>query len=114
MDFNKIDLNKYRTEEVTNIFSNEGAFSDGRPYIEECWAEDGCTMVTLFTPSVGFEIDAKWKKHLHFKKFPNEIKTYLEKEKYNPDFFSKGINLYCFGDEKDRLLSINILVGIND
>ena len=48
MEFNKIDLNKYRTEEVSSIFSREGIFSDGRPYITECWADYACTMLTNY------------------------------------------------------------------
>jgi hypothetical protein len=45
---------------------------------------------------------------------PTDIQAYLEKEGYKHDFFSTSISLRCFGDETDKLLSINILVGIND
>lgn len=114
MKFNKIDLNKYRTEEVSSIYSREGVFSDGRPYIEECWAEDGCTMVTIFIPSIGFLIYEKWDTDIYLRKLPTDIQEYFEREGYESNFFSKGISLRCFGDETDKLLSINVLIGIND
>ena len=112
--FNKIDLNKYRTEEVSSIFTREGVFSDGRPYITECWAEEGCTMLTIFIPSVGFKIFEEWNTNINMNELPTDIQAYLEKEGYKRDFFSTAIFLHCFGDETDKLLSINILVGIND
>jgi len=114
MEFNKIDLNKYRIEEVSSIYSREGIFSDGRPYIEECWAEDGCTMVTIFIPSIGFEIFEKWNTNIRLDKLPADIQVYLEKEGYEYDFFAKGTSILCWGDEIDKLLSINVLVGIDD
>ena len=114
MKFNKIDLNKYRTEEVSSIFSREGVFSDGRPYIEECWADYGCTMLTIFIPSIGFEIFEKWNTNIYLEKLPIDIQVYLEKEGYEHDFFSKGVNFRCWGDETDKLLSINVLVGVDD
>ena len=114
MQFNKIDLNKYRKEKVDSIFTNKDTFSDGRPYIVECWSGYGCTMHTIFTPSIGFEIFEKWNTKIQMDKLPTDIQTYLEKEGYKHDFFSKGVNLRCFGDETDKLLSINILVGIDD
>jgi len=114
MEFNKINLNKYRTEEVSSIFTKEGTFSDGRPYILECWAKEGCTMATLFIPSIGFEIFEEWNTDIYRDKLPTDIQAYLEKEGYEHDFFSKGVSLRCWGDDTDRLLSINVLIGIND
>jgi hypothetical protein len=110
MKFNKIDLNKYRTEEVSSLHVKEGVFSDGRPYIEECWIDYDwrCTVVTLFLPSVGFKIFDEWSEDIDLKEIPDDIQTYLEREGYKHDFFSKGVSLMCFGRE-DKLLSINVL-----
>ena len=112
--FNKIDLNKYRTEEVSSIFTKEGVFSDGRPYIFECWSGYSRTMVTIFIPAIGFEIFDEWKENTLIRGLPTDIQAYLEKESYEHDFFSKGVNIFCFGNEADKLLSINVLIGIDN
>lgn len=113
MEFTKIDLNKYRTEEVTSIFSNEGVFSDGRPYVIECWAEEGCTMETIFTPAIGFDIYNQWSKDACWRKLPDELMQFFLNEGYTQSYFSKGVSVRFFGGE-DRILSINVLIGVNE
>lgn len=113
MKFAKIDLNKYRTEEVVNISSREGAFSDGRPYIIECWAEEGCTMETIFTPSNGFEIYNEWSVDAYWTKMPDELMQFFLNEGYSKLYFSKGVTVRFFGGE-DRILSINVLIGVDE
>ena len=71
-------------------------------------------LLTIFIPSIGFEIFEEWDTNIHLDKLPTDIQAYLEKEGYEHDFFSKGISLWCWGDETDKLLSINVLVGVDD
>ena len=111
MEYNKIDLAKYRTEAVDSIFTNKGVFLDGRPYIEECWSGCGCTMLTVFMPSNGFDVYDQWEPYLHLKKAPEDLRGYLEKQGYD---LSNGAEIECFGADTDRLLSINKQVGIDD
>lgn len=113
MNYPKIDLNKYRTEEVVSIFSSEGVFSDGRPYIIECWAEEGCTMETIFTPAIGFDIYDEWSVDAYWIKMPDELLQFFLNEGYTKSYFSKGVSVRFFGGE-DRILSINVLIGVDE
>ena len=115
MKFNRLDLNKYRTEKVSNISSHSGILSDGRPYIVENWAADHITMLTVYLSPVGFQIDAHYKLNASFenKALFHDILDYLVSEKVIstlPEFASA----HCFGSEDDRILSINICIGMDD
>ena len=115
MTFNNIDLNKYRTEEVSNISSNSGFFSDDRPYIVECWAEDHITMLTVYLSPAGFQIDTHYKPGASFKnsEMLQDILDYMVSEKLI-SVVPESASAYCFGSDDDRIVSINIFVGMDD
>ena len=115
MKFNNIDLNKYRTAEVTSISSSNGFFSDSRPYIAECWAEDHITMLTVFLSPAGFQIDTHYKQGASFenKEMFQDILDYLVSEKLI-SAMPESVSACCFGSEDDRIISINIFIGMDD
>ena len=115
MTFNNINLDKYRTEKVSNISSNNGFFSDNRPYIVECWAEDHITMLTVYLPPTGFQIDTHYKKGATFqnKAMFQDILDYLVSEKLISTL-PESVGAYCFGSDDDRIISINIFIGMDD
>ena len=115
MTFNNIDLNKYRTEKVSNISSNKGFFSDSRPYVAECWAADHITMLTVYLSPAGFQIDAHYKRGTSFenKAMFQDILDYMVSEKLI-SAIPESASAYCFGSEDDRIVSINIVIGMDD
>jgi hypothetical protein len=115
MKFSKIDLEKYRTVEVKSIFTRRGSLSDGRPYVVECWAEDHITMLTVYMSPIGFQIDAHYKLNTSFKNKEMfcDILEYLVSENII-NKLPESVSAYCFGSEDDRIISINIFVGMDD
>jgi hypothetical protein len=49
--------NRIKTDDnpTLDVGWDQGAFSDGRPYRVECWAEDGMTCITILFSNLGLE-----------------------------------------------------------
>ena len=49
------NFQKTEENEALDIGWAEGTFSDGRPYLLECWCEDQVTSITVFFSRIGLE-----------------------------------------------------------
>lgn len=100
-------VNNYKTEEkpYIDIGWDEGFFSDARPYRAECWAEDGCTMLTFFFSTNGLETASQ-----------SQLVELLEKEgliEFTSEESYVGAMPITDGSEND-MWSVSIVVGDDD
>jgi hypothetical protein len=123
MPYSNVDLDKYRTEEVENIWSVRGIFSDGRPFLAEYWVEDRIYMMTFYFSPIDFEIDKEYEKGKSFEKsIYQDVLDYLRNEnesnrllvKNVDDLCDKHISVWCFGSDNDRIISVNVFCFYDD
>ncbi|MDR3245245.1 MAG: hypothetical protein LBT50_02295 [Prevotellaceae bacterium] len=115
--FKQIHLTRPPQEEDDElIFSETGNFSDGRPYLHETWCWEHITGMTVFTYPAGFEIENFFEEGKSFqRKEITDILKYLENEGYDKKRLAEAVSVNCLlDDDKDKLLSINMVVGIDD